>query len=380
MAGQQQRDVVSGPGLAPPWLCGYNSNGQKFLYIFGLMLDMLLEKSNEAQIAKCPGQGADQSAIPLQAADRVLVQGPAESNASFTLRLENAFNSWARAGSRPSALAQLQAYMTDLQVGVAASLPECLIVGGNTSLTTWDSLTIGAEQNAPPAHALISPANWNWDGLNLPARAWLVLFMHLVSTGQSGASAAVASTGGSGVAGVTTGFATLTGLAGIATDNVQQYITLSGGVAGNTGTFQITSVVSTTSVIIANTAAVVTAGPLAWTIGQYPYIGPAPVWGSPDFVWGDGTWGVNCSELVIQSVRSILKTWKAASTYYPNIIISFGGGDATAGNEFSPNSAEGAGNPDGSWVYPGTGKPLNPFTAICDGTGLATSCYEKWIT
>jgi hypothetical protein len=107
-------------------------------------------------------------------------------------------------------------------------------------------------------------------------------------------------------------------------------------------------------------------------------------------VWGDTyTWGVNCSPLVIQSIRQIVQRWKAASTYYPNIIISFGGGDATAGSEFSPNSAQGAGNPDGTWG--GAGKnvngvwvpartTVNPFTAFCDGTGSRISCYEVNVT
>jgi hypothetical protein len=158
----------------------------------------------------------------------------------------------------------------------------------------------------------------------------------------------------------------------------------------NNGTFQITSVLSSTSCIIANPSAIA-ADTISWSISQYPFIGPAPVWGSPGFVWGAGyTWGVNVSSFVIQSIRQLVQRWKAASTYYPNIIVSFGGGDATAGNEFSPNSAQGSGNPDGTWggTSGGPGKLVNgvwvparqtvsPFTAFCDGTGVAIQCYEK---
>lgn len=386
----QQRDLLTSAPLAPPWLAGYNSNGQKFLYCIGLALDMLLEKHNEGQLAKCPGQ-ADDSAIPLQAADRLLIQGPAETNASFLLRLKNAFDAWSIAGSRRSIMEQLQAYLTDLQPGVTGTDPQMLIVGGNTDLTTWDALTYDAPQGAVPAHTIVEPANWDWDGLDRPWRNWLVLFMHLVPTGVSGSTLNVASTGGSGVAGVTSGFATLTGLSGMVSDDVQRYITISGAASSaNNGTFQIVARTNGTTIIIANPNAVApdaNNGSISWTIGEYPYIGPAPVWGSPDFIWGeDFTWGVRCSPLVIQSIRQILQRWKSGKTFYPNIIISFGGGDGTAGNEFSPLSSMGAGNPDGTWG--GFGKlvdgcwvpsvePLNSFTAFCDGTGQAVSCYEK---
>ncbi len=380
----QQRHWMTGPDLCPPWLCGDDTNAQKFMFCIGNALDTLLEKQDEAMAAKLPGN-ADPSLIPLQAADRLMVQGPAEPNASFVVRLQGAFQAWARAGSRVAALAQIQAYLTDLQPGVAAALPECLIVGGNASLSTWATIYGSMIQGAPPARAVVSPANWNWDNQDQPTRAWLVLFMHLVATGQSGTGATVASVGGSGVVGVTSGFATITGLAGMVDSNVQQYLTLAGGVAGNTGTFQIQTVLSDSSVIIANTAAVV-GGSLSWSVGAYPYIGPAPVWGSPSFVWGAGTWGLNCSPLVIQSIRAILKRWKGSSTYYPKIVVSFGGGDATAGSEFSPLSVQGAGNPDGTWgglgklvngVWVPAKQPLNPFTAFCDGSADAVQCYEK---
>lgn len=385
----QQRDFISGPGMAPPWLCGYNTNGQKFLYDIGLALDTLLEKQNEGMIAKLPGQ-ADDTAIPLQAADRLLVQGPAETNTQFTERLRAAFDSWAIAGSRHAISEQMQGYLTGLQPGVVLTDPEFLIVGGNTTYTAWDAINYDTPQNADPIHSTVTPANWDWDGKDAHWRSWLVLFMHLVDTGQTGSTLSVDSVGGSGVAGVTSGFANLGNLSGITADNLQQYITITGAASsGNNGTFQITTVTDSADIIIANPSAVfpdANSGAISWSIAKYPYIGPAPVWGSPDFVWGAGTWGVNCSHLVIESIRAILQRWKSAATYYPNIIISFGGGDGTAGNEFSPLSGLGTGNPDGTWGGPGklvsgvwvpARQTVNPFTAFCDGTGIAVDCYEK---
>lgn len=384
-------DLITGPTLVPPWLL--EENGIRFLTSIGIAVDALMEKRVEGQEAHMPGRG-DATVIPLQAADRVMVQGPAESNASFVLRLKGAFQAWLEAGARHAVMGQIQAYLTNLQPGVVVTDPQMTIVGGNTSISTWDVLTYASPQGAPPAHTMVTPANWNWDGQDNPDRAWLILYMHLVPTGQIGTTASVSGTGGSGVAGVTSGFATLSGLTGMSTGNVQQYLTVSGAASsGNNGTFQIQSIVDPTSVVIANRSAVspdANNGALTWSVGQYPYIGPAPVWGSPSFVWGQThTWGVNCSPYVIQSIRQILKSWKSALTYYPDIIISFGGGDGTAGKEFSPLSSQGAGNPDGTWGGDGNNvngvvipakQPLNPATSFCDGTGVSIQCYEKNFT
>lgn len=377
----QQRDAITSPDMCPPWLCGYNTNAEKFMYCIGLGLDGLLEKQNEGMLAKLPGQ-ADASCIPLQAADRLLVQGPSETNGAFILRLLGAFPAWARAGSRNASLAQLQAYLTDLQPGIALEWPEMLIVGGNTSISTWNTIFGSTPQGDPSARYAVSPANWNWDGQDKPSRAWLILFMNLVDTGPAGGFGAVASTSG--------GFATLTGLENLDASKIQKYITVQGAAsAENNGVFQIQSVPSDTSLVIANPNAVAPDAnndSLVWVVGEYPYIGPSPVWGSPSFEWGLGTWGLNCSPLVIQSLRAILKRWKGGATDYPRIIVSFGGQDGTAGKEFSPLSAQGAGNPDGTWgsfgknvngVWVPAKEPLNPFTAFCDGTALAVQCYEK---
>lgn len=386
------REAITGPALCPPWLCEYGSDAQRYMAVMGYCIDALLEKQEEAQAAKLPGQ-ADASLIPFQAADRVMVQGPAEPNDAFIQRMIGFLDSWAIAGSRPAVLREIQGYLYNSQPGVIASLPECLIVGGHNDMASasiWDVLTYASPAGALPARSFAAPANWNWDGKNVPTRSWLVLFMHLVPTGQSGMAATVASIGGSGVAGVTSGFQTWTGLAGMTANNVQQYLTTSGtATGGNAGTFQITSVLSPTSVIVANpkgTGSDADSGSIVWSVGAYPYIGPAPVWGSPSFVWGAGSWGLNCSPLVMQSIRSIVKTRKSAATYYPSIIVSFGGGDGTAGNEFSPLSAQGSGNPDGTWGYPSklvngcavpAFTPLNPFTVPCDGTGVSLQCFEK---
>lgn len=387
-----QRDMMSGPTMAPPWLCGYNTNGEKFLYAVGLALDGLLEKMNEGMKAKCPGL-SDESAIPFQAADRLLVQGPAETNPSFVLRLRGAFDAWSIAGSRAAVLEQVHAYLSNLQPDAGANLPESLVVGGNDTTTSWHIMYNSTPQGVPPTH-IQRPVNWEWGPVNKHWESWLVLFMRLVATGINGTAATIASTGGSGVTGVSSGFATITGLTDIVAGDIQNYLTVSGAASiENNGTFQIVNILSPTSVIIANPNAVApdaNDGSIVWSVGTYPYIGPAPVWGAPSFVWGtDHVWGIDASPLVIDSIRSILKRWKASNAFYTNIIIAFDSGSGGTGTAFSPNSTQGFGNPDGTWedigkASGGTWIPaktsIGKFDAFCDGTGLASSCYEKNIT
>lgn len=389
----------SGKALLPPWLKAFGGNAERFTFLFGQACDFLLEKQQEAMLAKCPGQLTDPSFIPLQADDRLMVQGPAESNSSFIARLQDAFNAWSIAGSRHAVLGQLQGYLTDLQPGVGGFLPEMAIVGGNSDASTWDTIYNSFTQGQAPAHRVVTPANWDFDGKNQPWRSWLILYMHAVGLGQSGHTLTVAATGGSTVPGVTSGFAYVTNLTGanLTSENVGTYITISGAAtSGNNGFFQIVYVQDDTSCIIANPAASApdaNSGSITWSISKYPYIGPSPVWGSPSFVWGDVTWGVSCSDQVITTLRQILSRWKSAQTYYPNIIISFLGEQGVAGDEFSPLSDQGVGNPNGTWAdygYNDNGcfvpsrigsvANVSPFTAFCDGTGLAVRCYEKNVT
>jgi hypothetical protein len=384
----QQRDSVKRLCTAPWTQIGA---GERLIYLFGLMLDFVLDKQNQAQQFHMPGQG-DPSADPYLGNDRLLVQGPAEPSADFEARLREAETTWQGAGNRPSVLSQIQAYATNLQPGVAATLREATLVGGGAAHTNWSTIRNGDAQGAYPARSRIAAGApygvWNWDGQTKPWRAWLILFLYPVPTGASGSAASVAAVGGNGVPGVSSGFATLTGLTGLTSGSVGQWIQLSNASnASNNGFFPIVAVTTATSCVIANPLAIVEAsGAIDWAISEYPWIGPGPVWGANGATWGDTTrsWGLSCAAGVISSMRAIVKTWKSLSTYYPHIILSFGG--AGSPPEFAPNSAQGAGNPDGTWgglakavnhvVVPAK-QPLNPYTCFCDGTGLAIDCYEQ---
>lgn len=175
----------------PPWL--RTGNGEKYLYVLERMRDCLCEKAFQAMTIRLPGVG-DPSNIPFLAFDRNLVQGPAETDEQFIERLIGAFEAWAEAGAARAVLEQLQAYLSNLQPGVPATLPLLTIVGSKTttvpSYVTWNQLYQGDAQGAPPTLTTVSPGNFNWDSQNLPWRRWLILPMALVPVaGLSGSSA-----------------------------------------------------------------------------------------------------------------------------------------------------------------------------------------------
>ena len=390
--------------LAPPWL--RTGNAERYMYTLELCRDLLCEKMNQAVRIRIPGLG-DQSQIPYLADGAQLAQGAAETNANFLLRISGANQAWGIVGSRLAILEQIQAYLTGLQPGVTATLPEVAIVGGcYPQVTTWDVV----DQNTPsialsggaPAKTTVLPANFNWDGKSIPWRAWLVLYMALVPTGQSGSAGSTGATDasqcftvpGHNVGGVwvptTSGtpvnspWLHFTGLAGLTSANVQQYLTSSGsGHSGNNGTFQISQVLSATECIVANPNGVGSdAGPLTWSIGAYPYLGPGPAWGSFGYTFGQGAltpapqdtgsnvqgvwkpsgvgavptyaWGLSKSSLNIDGIRALLRKWKSGPTYYESIIVAFDGKDGTAGSAYAPTSSPGSGNPDGSFGGHGT--------------------------
>jgi hypothetical protein len=410
---------------APEWLT--TGNAEKYLYVLQYCTDLLLEKMNQAIEIRLPGQG-DASQLPYLANDRVLVQGPAEPTANFVIRLQESLQTWGLAGSARSVLLNLQAYVQGLQPGVPVTNPLLTIIGGSSTYTKWTQLYQGDAIGALPTITTKTPANFSWDGLNRPWRSWLVLPMALVTTSSGTGAATTTATGGSytspgqNVSGVwipaTSGtvvnspWITITGLAGVAAGS---WLTLSGSShAANNGTFPVVQAISSTSAVIANPGGVTSDTGLAWSIGAYPWIGPGPARGAPGVVYGQGetsapavdtgrvfggvwqpsgataqglgpliSWGLNVSSQVIQSIRGIVRTWKSASTYYPNIVVAFDSGTGVAGSPYSPNSTEGSGNPAGTFgqvgsnvsgVWSPTRLITSTYDAFCQGTGSYQAC------
>lgn len=421
--------------LCPPWL--RTGNAEKYLYSLELMRDLLMEKCNQAVKIRLPGQGHI-SQIPYLAFDRQLIQGPLESDDSFILRLRNAIPTWNKVGSSFAVLGQLKAYTQGIQPTetrrkfVIVSNPRLL--HDATYGNTWFTVNYDDAVDADPVQSLV-PQNFNWDGLPNTWRNWLVIFQYLDAPQATGSSAALTTAGGGSfeesgqlVAGVwvptTSGtpinapFVTVTGLTGLLPTNVGSILTLSGSAnPENNGRWQIAEVLSATSCVIVNPDGVVPdAGPLAWSLGTYPWIPPGPAWGTADYVWGYGedvppdedtgsnvrgtwkpttvggagklpslSWGLDIDTLAIATIRGLVKQWKSAGTYYPNIIIAYDGPNGA----YSRLSDEGTGNPDGSFgsvgelvdgVWVPTRAIVSPWDCYCQETGVANACSEENIT
>ena len=441
--------------LVPPWL--RTGNGERYMYSLETCRDMLCEKAYQAFSIRIPGVG-DPSNLSFLSFDRNLVRGPAEPEASFAARLSGALQAWNEAGSVDAVLEQLQAYLQGLQPGVAPTLPWLTIVGVAAGevhdIAIWNQVYQNTPIGAQPTLTTVYPTNIQWDlpvsGEPKPTwRRWLILPMALVATGLAGSAAATSTAAasacftspGQNVNGVwvpatsgtpvNTPWLTLTGLAGLSAAQVGQWITNTGsGHAGNNGCFQIVSFVNPTSCVVANPNGVAAdAGPLTWTIGAYPFIGPGPAWGSPGVVFGQGeqtppgppppdtgtnfggvwqpaasivtataptiSWGLNCRADLIATIRSIVKRWKSAGTYYQHIVVAFDAGTGAPGDAYSPNSTQGAGNPDGTFGQVGKnvggvwvptriigGNPQTPYLwdCFCQGTGEFKNCSVENLT
>lgn len=291
IVGGQQRDAIK--LISPPWLS--TGNGERYMYNIGLSSDAVLEKMNQAMRARLPGVGTP-SALPYIGLDRVLTQGPAESNESFALRLKRAFPTWQLAGNRHAVLEQALVYVDNYQdPATVTQVPRGVIVG-NTAVTgvdgaSWDWYYNTSDIQEPTNHQRVYPNNWNWDNTIQWWRAWLILFF------EAGAT-----------------------------------------------------------------------------------LGPEDTWGNG--TWGEsgGSWGLNVEPSVFVQLRTLLRLWKSAGTYYPYIIVCFNGGSGTTGNALSPNSVSGAGNPDGFWASHGKNVggvwvTTRPDTCrFVDGSGIYQNC------
>lgn len=423
--------------FAPPWL--RTDVAERYMYTCELMRDLLLEKADQAVRIRIPGAG-DISQLPYLAHDRQLVQGPNESDADFLVRLEGAFDAWAECGSAAAVLGQLQAYTQGFQPDADPAYPIMRIVsnlrGRSSSLmNTWHTVLAGdAIGQRPAMFTQRTASKWfRWDARDDTWRSWIILYQHPVEASFLSPVDIDSAAGGSftepgelvdGVWVPTTSgtpvnapFLTVSGLSGLTSDDVGAVLTLSGGDPANEGTWQIVQVLSATACVIANPDGVAPDTGLSCTIGRYPWIPPGLAWGSPDTVWGQGeeaipevdtgsnrqgcwkptalagvgsspsySWGLRISSLVIDTVRGLVRKWKAGASYFPHIIVAYDGGDGFGSSAYSPYTTNNPGTTFGevgaldTGVWVPTRKLTSPWDAFCQGTGQALACGVENIT
>jgi hypothetical protein len=213
--------------ISPTWLTGAVGDASavaaKVMYTLGLGQDLIVQKTQEGQQAHMPTVGTP-TALPYIGADRVIQRGFQETDDSYAIRLQKAFDTWSHAGSPESVIWSILGYVT----------PSAPAVTTVADYGVWDFVYAGAKSGDQPTHIFVTmPSNWNWDGVVNWWRAWVII--------------------GTGV----------------------------------------------------------------WVKND--------PWGTSGRKWGDkvGTWGSNASRDQVTSVQTLVKTWKAAHSYVPWIILSF---------------------------------------------------------
>lgn len=386
----QQRDAII--AIAPPWLQndepptngGPMGIGGRFLFNIGLADDAILEKLNQAMQARMP-TFCTPTALPLIGNDRLLTQGPEESNNEFRIRLQQAFQTWQLAGERIAVMRIVGSYMGAFLQTLNTN-PVMAIVGGHLA-RQWSTYYVqdaAANFANPPALVRKTSNNFAWDNFTFSNRwwrNWLVFYYEKVDFGITGSSASIGSPTGA--------FYPLTGLSGATGDTqpFNSFVTISGAAnPTNNGIFQVQSIDSATEIHYANPQGVypdANSGSLTWSLSSFPVFSPMPVWGAPGVVWGGNTnycYGLQMvgaensfnTSAFLTTLRGLVSLWKSTNTFYDRFIFTFYGGNGTNNHEFSPNSTETTGNPNGTW---GLGSTIATQDAYGNATPNGAPAY-----
>jgi len=164
--------------LSPTYLLG--PNGKAYRYSMAVLWDAIADGAAFATLARFPTRAPADAFVWLEE-DREIVQGFAESEASFINRLIQWLDTWGFAGTTTGLLISLLGYLLP-------TLPKVLTVDNNGQWWTYAAGTVPlgpppASMPLPPLQTLTAPSNWRWDSVSWPpayaalwARVWPVLF------------------------------------------------------------------------------------------------------------------------------------------------------------------------------------------------------------
>ncbi len=174
--------------IAPPWLSDPRQAGGKFLYTIGLATDALIDKCQQAIFARMP-EKAQPDALALIGADRLVPQGPGETQAQYAGRVRGAFTLWGRAGINAGVLRQVLGYLDAVK-------PRARIVTDRSHV--WVTAAPGIDPDLPYAYQYgdggypVTAINWDWDSAAYPdphpnsPNSWWRWWLILYSTASSG--------------------------------------------------------------------------------------------------------------------------------------------------------------------------------------------------
>lgn len=166
--------------LSPPWLL--KDNNEKYMRNLGNAIDTIVDKVKQGVEARLPGVGTV-TALPYIGLDRMMPRAPTEADNEYITRLREAYDTWQRAGSRPTVLRQVNTYLGTRVARFINQVPLVLTVGNSQDddIASWDwyygydAITDPLNFVKEPQRALINPTNWNWDGTYPWWRTWLVI-------------------------------------------------------------------------------------------------------------------------------------------------------------------------------------------------------------
>jgi len=170
MSAQEPNSIVEWlQGLPIPWLVG-EANGKAEVTAYGGVMDTQVAAHKAATKARFPDYAPDASALTHLGAERLIVRGPNETDASFATRLRTVWDSWSRAGAPAELLAQLWFAGWDnaviiTQNGLALTLSAAPTPGADPtsllSVTSPNYLATALTSGTTPGQAPI-PASSPW--------------------------------------------------------------------------------------------------------------------------------------------------------------------------------------------------------------------------
>lgn len=158
--------------LGPPWT--QDKWGSRFKYMFGVLIDAITDALRDGVKTGFPGVGIPE-ALPYSGADRKIIRGFNETNASYAARQSRAFKDWKHAGAAHAVEGQLEAYVTPAtpRIRIVWSTVD-VALGSGDLITTWVTLN----PDGTLEFLQVQPGNWDWDGNHSPewSRFWVIMY------------------------------------------------------------------------------------------------------------------------------------------------------------------------------------------------------------